>query len=52
MKRNALIVLCIMLALVLSPLAAKPGDPGRSLSREDIEKAGVKRNPGERSIHE
>jgi hypothetical protein len=33
-------------------VAAKPGDPGRSLSREDIEKAGVKRNPGERSIHE
>lgn len=27
MKRNAFIVLCIMLAMVLSPLAAKPGDP-------------------------
>lgn len=33
-------------------VAAKPGDPGKSISREDLEKAGMKRNPGERSIHE
>ncbi len=33
-------------------LPAKPGDPGKSLSREDIERAGARRNPGERSIHE
>ncbi|MBN2666190.1 MAG: PD40 domain-containing protein [Bacteroidales bacterium] len=31
---------------------ALSGDPGKSLSREDLEKAGMKRNPGERSIHE
>lgn len=33
-------------------VGALPGDPGKSLSREDMEKAGAKRNPGERSIHE
>ena len=33
-------------------IKAKPRDPLDSLSRKDMEKANVKRNPGEKSIHE
>ncbi|HBC78193.1 MAG TPA: cytochrome C biosynthesis protein [Bacteroidales bacterium] len=33
-------------------IKAKPRDPLESLSKRDQEKANVKRNPGERSIHE
>ena len=33
-------------------IKANPGDKGESLSRKDMEKANMKRNPGEQSIHE
>ncbi len=33
-------------------IKAKPRDPLESLSKRDLEKANIKRNPGERSIHE
>jgi dipeptidyl aminopeptidase/acylaminoacyl peptidase len=33
-------------------IKAKPRDPLDSLSRKDMQKANVKRNPGEKSIHE
>lgn len=39
-------------ATAIEPVGAKPGNPERSLSTKTIEKAGMKRNPGEKSIHE
>jgi len=33
-------------------IKAKPRDPLDSLSKRDLEKSNVKRNPGEKSIHE
>ena len=39
-------------ATAIEPVEAKPGNPERSLSTEKMKKAGMKRNPGEKSIHE
>jgi hypothetical protein len=36
----------------IESVKVKPKDPNESLSKRDLEKANVKRNPGERSIHE